>query len=136
MYSNLETLWRATAAKNPGSYLAHNDLGIILLNSGREAEAVPKFEKALAIRSDLAETHYNLGVALAEIGRRNDAIVHFETAARLNPDLAEVQNRIGLSFSGGNRFGEAISHYRAALQLKPDQSYRFHVLIEVQTGST
>lgn len=120
MYSNLETLWRATIQSNPGSYLAHNDLGFVLLNTGRPGEAAGQFQKALDLNSNLAETHYNLGVALAKLGRNEEALEQYQIALKLNPDFADVQEKLGLLLMQWGRMDEAAAHFQRAVQLNPD----------------
>src|SRR4029077_5759340 len=68
MYSNLENLWRTTLERNPKSFMAHNNLGAILLSQGHMEEAIVHFEEALGILSDNANAHGNLGNALLQQG--------------------------------------------------------------------
>jgi len=87
IYESRETLWRDTIAKHPESWMGHHNLGEDLLNQGRVAEAIPAFERALAIRPDLEKTHRNLGVALWRQGRTAEARAHMEEAVRRRPDF-------------------------------------------------
>jgi len=48
MYRDYETLFRATLAGNPGSSFLHSNLGVILMSSGREAEAAAEFGRRCA----------------------------------------------------------------------------------------
>ena len=61
MYANAETLYRATLAVNPDCWLAHNNLGTILVEQGCIDEALIHYQKALQIKPDYAEAHYNRG---------------------------------------------------------------------------
>jgi tetratricopeptide (TPR) repeat protein len=118
-----QTLYRATIALNPGCWLAHNNLGIILANTpGRLPEAVSEFEAALRINPDDPRTHNNLGSALRRIpGRLPEAISEFEAALRINPDLAEAHNNLGNALARiPGRLLEAIAEFEAALRIKPD----------------
>ena len=118
-----QTLYRATIALNPGCWLAHNNLGIILANTpGRLPEAVSEFEAALRINPDNPKTHNNLGSALKRIpGRGPEAIAEFEAALRINPDLAEAHNNLGNALARiPGRRPEAIAEFEAALRSKPD----------------
>jgi protein O-mannosyl-transferase len=122
MYANIETLWRTTIQRNPGSWMPHNELGVVLLNSGRTDAALAEFQKAVEINPDLAEAHFNLGVALSRSGRNEEAMTQYQAALKLNPDFADMQNKFGLFLWQTGRNDEAITHFRAATQLKPDDA--------------
>jgi protein O-mannosyl-transferase len=122
-YADAQTLWTTTISENPDAWMAHENLGGLLLAEGRVDEAASQFETALGIRGagDLAEEHYNLGCALAKIpGRRGDAVREFGEALRLEPGNAEAHYNLGRSLElVPGRLGEAISQYREAVRLKP-----------------
>ena len=68
---------------NPGFARAHNNLGIVLAQKGRDDEAIGHFEKALdtnADDTDAAAAQYNLGSALMRKGRTEKAAVDFRKA--------------------------------------------------------
>jgi hypothetical protein len=46
MYEDVETLWRTTIARNPGCWMAYNNLGLILAQTGRTVEAMEQFRKS------------------------------------------------------------------------------------------
>ncbi len=118
-----QTLYRATIALNPGCWLAHNNLGTILVNiPGRLPEAISEFEAALRIKPDDPRTHNNLGSALRRIpGRLPEAIAEFEAALRIKPDLAEAHNNLGNALARTpGRLPEAIAEFEAALRVKPN----------------
>jgi protein O-mannosyl-transferase len=123
MYRDVETLYRESLARNPGSWLAHNNLGVLFSQMpGRLPEAIAEYQAALQIKPDYAEAHYNLGVALwFTPGRLPDAISEYRAALRINPDYAEAHNNLGvaLSFTPG-RLPDAISEYQVALRINPD----------------
>ena len=121
-YRDAETLYRATIASDPSSWMAHNNLGRILSERpGMQDEAVSHFEAALRARPDLAEIRNNLGaVWMKTPGRLNDAIGQLEEALRLNPGYAGAHNNLGyalLSIPG--RLNEAIAQYKEAIRLRP-----------------
>ena len=69
IYADIETLWRDTLAKNPGAWLAHNNLGIVLRQQGRVQEAIDHYNEALQSIPTYALAHNNLGVALKQMGK-------------------------------------------------------------------
>ena len=119
-YSDLETLWRSTIEENPDSWMAQNNLGALLLASGRVEEAIPHYEKALELDPAVGETHFNLGNALARVGRTDDAIEHYQRALELEPRLAGPHADLGSILLDRGQISEAIIHFRQALELNPD----------------
>ena len=120
IYHNAIRLYQATLQKNPGCWLAHNNLGAVLADAGRPQEAIEHYQQALLLKPDYVETHNNLGVVLANAGRLQEAIEHYEQALRLKPDYADVHNNLGLALVNAGRLQDAIEHYEQALRLKPD----------------
>jgi tetratricopeptide (TPR) repeat protein len=121
-YKDAETLYRATLANNPESWMAHNNLGLILAQSSRQSEGIAEYEAALRLRPDYDEAHLNLGNALQSMpGRLQEAIAHYEAALRIDPNYAEAHNDLGGALSQlPGSLPDAIAHYEAALRLKPD----------------
>ena len=83
MYRDIETLYRESLARNPGSWLAHYNLGVLFAEMpGRLPDAIAEYQAALRIRPDYAEAHVNLGNALSQIpGRLPDAIAEYQSGA-------------------------------------------------------
>jgi tetratricopeptide (TPR) repeat protein len=118
-YHDLDTLYCATLADNPDSWIAHNNLGNSLLAQHRFEEAIAHYRAALAVRSDLAETENNLGAALYDLGRPEEAAAHYQTALRIKPDYPEAEYNIGNLMRDAGRREEAAEHYQAALRMGP-----------------
>lgn len=122
LYSDAETIYRDTLLRNPGCWVAHNNLGSELLDvPGRLQEATAHFETALDLKPDYADAHNNLGNALLRIqGRTPDAISQYEAALRLRPAYAEAHNNLGNALLHMGRIPEAIQHFEAALRILPN----------------
>ena len=120
VYQNLETLWRDTLAKNPNSWMAHNNLSDILMQQGKNEEAIWHLEQALRLKPDDAGWHYNLGNALKQAGKIEEAIARYEQALRIKPDYAEAHCNLGVALAQAGRLWEAIGHYEQALRIQPD----------------
>jgi len=122
MYADAETLYRTTIERNPASYMAHQNLGNILLQSGRLDTAVAEFRAALRIEPDNPEAHNSLGTALMQSpGGLAGAKAEFDAALRVRPDYAEAHNNLGsvlMQMPAGSDAG--IAEFRAAIRLKPD----------------
>jgi len=121
-YRDAETLYQSTLARNPDSWLAHNNLGNILLQiPGRRSDAIAHLEAALRIEPGYSETYLSLGNALIEEpGRLADAIADYQTAARLDPSSERAHTNLGQALLQEGRVQEAIAELQTALRIKPD----------------
>ena len=118
-FTNLETLWVATLAKNPAAGLAHNNLGTLLLQRGQVGEAITHFQQALALQPHAADVHSNLGSALLQQGRVAEAITHFRQAIQIQPDSMLAYNNLGNALLQQGRVDEAIADFQKAADLQP-----------------
>ena len=121
-YRDGTTLYTTTLAKNPAAWMAHNNLGLILVESGARADAMAHFAEAIRLKPDFADAHNNLGNALAKIpGRGAAAIAEFEQALRLEPGLVPAQINLGWALvNTPDRLAEGIGYLQAALRTDPD----------------
>jgi len=130
MYGDIETLWRTTLLRNPGCWMAYNNLGNTLMaynnlgNTLSEANRIPEamdlFKQALRINPDNDAAYYNLGTALALTGRMSEAIAQYEQALRIRPNFAKAHNNLGNALLLTGRTSEAIDQYEQALRIKPN----------------
>lgn len=119
-YRDGETLYRATIAKNPGAWMAHNNLASELMRTRRAQEAIPHLEAAVRLNPRMAEPENNLGLALISLNRLADAIPHLERAIQIRPDYVFAHNNLGIALLNLRRFSEAEARLQAALRLKVD----------------
>jgi tetratricopeptide (TPR) repeat protein len=119
-YRSAETLWRDTIAKNPSSWMAHNNLAILLAERGDTAEAIENFEASLRIRPDHAGAHANLGYLLTREGSLAPALEHLREASRLAPDDYNTAVHLGDALGRSGDLDGAAASYRAALRIRPE----------------
>lgn len=98
----------------------YNNLGNVLQDLGRLAEAAAQYERALALRPDYAQAHNNLGLALQRQGMFADAVAHYQRALALDPDYPQVHANLGTTLLAQGKLHEAIVHYERALVLGPN----------------
>ena len=120
MYTNIETLWRTTIARNPDCWLANNNLGGYLYNKGNIKEAIEHYQRAIQIDPNYAEAQNNLGAALAAEGRFDEAIENYHKAIQIRPNFAYALNNLGMALAARGRFDDAIENYRKAIQISPN----------------
>jgi protein O-mannosyl-transferase len=117
-YSDAETLYRATLAKNPSSWLMHNLLGVRLVDKSID-EAVAHFREAVRLNPDLLEAHNNLCQAAQTLGHPDEAMSECSAALRLNPNTPTAHNGLGLALISKGRKDEARAEFESALRLNP-----------------
>jgi tetratricopeptide (TPR) repeat protein len=119
-YADSATLYRETIRRNPGCWLAHNNLGNDLNGLGRPEEAIPHFEETVRLKPDYPNGHNNWGNSLQALGRIEESIERYQEALRLKPDYPEAHNNLGGSLQALGRPQDAIPHYQEALRIKPN----------------
>ena len=122
MYSDILRLWRTTIERNPGSWMAHTNLGVELDEQGRSDEAMAEYQTALRINPNETMARNNLGMSLAQMGRVAEAIEDWEAVLRIDPNHAEAHNNLGNALAQTGRLQEAFQHWEKALHANPNFS--------------
>ena len=122
MYTDVETLWRTTIERNPKAWMAHNNLGTVLLQKGKVDEAIAHFQKAFEIKADNLEARANLGSALLHKGELDEAIAQYYKAIEIKPDSALAHYDLANVLLQKGQVDEAIAHYEKAIEIKPDDA--------------
>ncbi len=78
-----ERVYRAAAALSDDAVLMYN-LGVLLDDQHRSAEALEAYQAAVACDPEFADAHYNLGLLYESLGRAQDAIRHMARYRVLN----------------------------------------------------
>jgi tetratricopeptide (TPR) repeat protein len=128
MYADIEALWRTTLARNPGCWMAHNNLGIVLFQKGDTDEAVAHYRTTLEMQPDFWDAEYNLGIALLTKGQVDEAIAHCSNAVRIAPNDPDALVALGNALLQKERIDDAIVYYQKALSLRPDYFLAHHSL--------
>ena len=126
-----EALWSHAVAVTRENALAHNKLGAIYGNSGREADAIVQFKEALRLRPDASEAKHilpNLGRALMSQGQVAEAIPYLERARPLNPDRADIHHQLALAYATASRPDDAIASWREAVRVDPQMQDAWFLL--------
>ena len=114
-----EQNYREAIARDPQLFEAHNNLGMILQERGRIAEAAAQFTRAHELRPADARIVLNLARALSAQNRHRDAALLFRHAVSLDPRMAEAHFGLGLAHSDLAEYAEAEQHLLRTLQIDP-----------------
>ena len=120
MYGNIETLWRTTLARNPGCWMAHNNLGIVLFEKGQLDEAIAHYRRTLQMQPSFWDADYNLGNALLGKGEVDEAILYCEKAVAKEPNDPDAQVALANALLQRKRIDDAIVHYQKVVAMRPD----------------
>ena len=95
-------------------------LGLLYHDHGRQAEAVPYFQKVLSLRPQDADALYYLGNALGVLGRSDEALDCFRRAVAAQPRHAKALCSLGIALGQQGRLAEATTHLRQATEADPE----------------
>jgi Flp pilus assembly protein TadD len=129
-FQDQEALWRHTLARNPDAWLAHNNLGNVLLAKGERSEAAVHFRESLRLRPSYWEPVNNLGVIAAGEGRMEEAERRFRAAAGMQENYWEPRLNLANLLHDSGRLGEAEAFYREAEAIAPEApSVHYHLAL-------
>jgi len=119
VHGSVLRLWQDTVGKAPDNARAHNNLGQALMAEGRGVEAMPEFERAIALQPNHAFAHSNLGALLLGQRRYAEAVRHFNAALQADPNYLTARINLAQALTGLGRDNEAMQQYWAALAQDP-----------------
>lgn len=111
--------YRLALKYSPGSYRAHNEIGVIYLNQERFDMAIPEFKEAIKINPNFDQAYDNLGVAYDKSGNLEEAVLAHKKALELSPYNVKIYNNLGNAYIKLEQFDKAIEAYKNALKLNP-----------------
>jgi tetratricopeptide (TPR) repeat protein len=118
-YVDIETLYRTTLSRNPDSWMAHGNLGTLMLDTDPKT-AMEHLRAALRINPNLPQNRVSLGYGLQTVGRYEEALEEYREAMRLHPGFAEAYNNACSVLEMTGRLEEAVQMCEEALRLRPD----------------
>ncbi|MBA4019227.1 MAG: O-GlcNAc transferase [Pirellula sp.] len=122
IYRDLPTLWNDTLAKNPDCWMAHNNLGVYLLQHDAVSEAKAHFERQLELRPNDAVSHNNIGQCLLVMKQTDLAATHFRRALELEPVYADAHYHLGNIQLHFGHVSDALAHFKIAQTIRPQHA--------------
>jgi tetratricopeptide (TPR) repeat protein len=122
VWRDSEALWGRVLELDSASYLANNNLGVVLAEQGRVEEAIAHYRRSIATRDSYAYSHNNLGYELAGRGDVEAAIAEYRKALAINPSFAEAHVNLGNALLARRELDQAVAHYAEAARLEPGRA--------------
>jgi tetratricopeptide (TPR) repeat protein/SAM-dependent methyltransferase len=117
-----ERLYEKVIEAAPRHFDSLNLLGVVALQTGRDALAVEYLQRALSVSEAVADAHKNIGEAYRRLGKVDLAIAHFGVAARLDPAFADAYERFRRLLAADGQSDDAIARYRKILSVEPNNA--------------
>ncbi len=121
------TLFEYTAGVTRENYIVLNNLGSMLLESGRYERAVAVLQENESINPAHCNSAYNLGLAFIRISRYQEALAPltralacYEREGRVGVYVADTHYNQGVALAGLGRYPEAEVQFRRCLEIAPD----------------
>lgn len=112
--------FRIARALRPSFWKPSMNLGNVLLDTGRPAEAIEPYLDALQYAPTSPIILTNLGLALERLGRLDEAKESYIKALQADPRDINARLRLAMVLLTQKRFEECIEQYRNVLGLAPD----------------
>lgn len=108
--------------KYPGDFTAQYNLGAVMLERGRKADAVRYLRGAVEAQPDNPAALNMLGLGLVSVGNMNDAAGFFERALQANPADTRVRFNLANVLITQQRWEPAAAELRKVLAESPENS--------------
>jgi len=115
-YSGAAASWRRVTELLPHFVDGWEQLGTTLEQSGHREDALPAFQRALALEPDSPVVNTSLGQLYAQQGNYTQAIRRFEAVLRSKPYWQPAHFELGKALEATGRKEEAEAHFQQALQ--------------------
>uniref|UniRef100_A0A8C4IBL6 dolichyl-phosphate-mannose--protein mannosyltransferase n=1 Tax=Dicentrarchus labrax TaxID=13489 RepID=A0A8C4IBL6_DICLA len=120
-WSNEENLYKSGIGVNPAK--AWGNLGNVLKNQGKMAEAEKAYRNALHHRGNMADMLYNLGLLLQENERFSEALHYYKLAIGSRPTLASAYLNTGIILMNQGNLEEAKRTFLTCADI-PDENLK------------
>ncbi len=127
-WRNNISLFRHATLVTKNNFVAHNDLGVALAKSGREAEAIAHLNYAMRQPVLRSEANFNLGNAYSALNQTNLAIFHYKKSIEENPTFSDAYLNLGNLYSRIGDFRSAIKYYKKGIKSDPSDSQLYNSL--------
>jgi tetratricopeptide (TPR) repeat protein len=113
------TLHKTGVPKPSKDFLTPYYKGMAYLNAGNYTEAIPYFDKALAMNPNYSLALNNKGAALYGLGKYNESIPYFDKALSVNPYYTTALYNKAAALSKLGIYNDSIVYFDKVLAIQP-----------------
>lgn len=120
-FGKAEDFFRRALRKKPNYSEAHNNLGVLLSDLGRSAEALREYEAAAAnvLYATPEIAYYNMGEEYRRQGKADRAELMYRRALALNERYAPAYRGLAAALEAQGRASEAVAALEKCVQATP-----------------
>jgi tetratricopeptide (TPR) repeat protein len=119
-YHDLPTLWKHTIERNPDSWLAHNNLGLLYQDEENYEAALEHLDRAIASKPRSVESYTARGMVHAKLGDNARAAADFDRAVELDPAYPQARLNRGNFYLDIGRYQRAVVDLALFVEGNPD----------------
>lgn len=119
-WKNDETLFRRALAVTEDNYVAHTNLGGVLLEQGKIDEAKEHFQKVMEISPYNDLGYYGMGDVCLMQRRLEDALRYYEKVLEITPDHPLARYKRGAILTDLGRLDEALKNLQLGIEQHPE----------------
>ncbi len=123
------SLRMATLKTAPYSARAHNNVGIQLMNEGRDDEALVEYKKAISMNPSYSHPYHNIGHMLSLRARYDEALPFYIKAAELNKFEWKTRQDLGQVYFMLGRYSEAKEQIQMAIKQGSPEVLRLEAVL-------
>lgn len=96
--------------------------GLALAQSGKPAEAIEVYEKALVLDEKNTNIHYVLGVLYKQLGKSDVSVEHYKKSVAIEPANANAWYNLGNGLAENHQLDDAVAAYQQAVKANPSMA--------------
>lgn len=128
-WKNSVTLFRHALEVTDNNWVAHDNLGQVLLEQGKVDEAIAHFRASVKAKPSYTPGYINLGVSLHTSGKTGEAIESFRTASMQQPLNPKIHLDLGYLYLEQGNIEQASAEYRQLQNLSPSHAAKLYQMI-------
>ncbi len=134
-YQDFETLFREVLARNPGAWIAWNNLGVMAMARKSPEASEMMIRRSVELNPRNYEAWNNLGYSLETAGRLDEAVDAYEHSIAIMPEFALAQGNLGRTLVKKGEMERAVLVLKKARSMPVRWPWVHEKLVEALFGA-